>query len=358
MRRVRFRTLGCYPLTGAIESDADDARRNDRRNARLDEVRAAGPADRPTTKRARWRRRSARAISDERRRLARRGAADPAPAHLRLGRRRQIDADRPPALRAAADLRRSTVGARSANSKKHGTTGEDIDFALLVDGLEAEREQGITIDVAYRYFATPARSFIVADTPGHEQYTRNMATGASNADLAVILVDARKGLLTQTFRHSYHRLAARHPPCRAGGQQDRSRRLRRDDVPRHRRELRGIRQAARLPLDRRRSRYRRASATTSPRAASRRRGIDGPHLLAPSRARRGRGGPPRGAVPPAGAMGQPAASRFSRLCRHDRQRRGPAGRRDRRRLLRPRSARSRASSPPTATSTRRAPARR
>ena len=87
--------------------------------------------------------------------------------------------------------------------RKHGTTGEDIDFALLVDGLEAEREQGITIDVAYRYFATPARSFVVADTPGHEQYTRNMATGASNADLAVILVDARKGLLTQTFRHSY-----------------------------------------------------------------------------------------------------------------------------------------------------------
>jgi bifunctional enzyme CysN/CysC len=95
------------------------------------------------------------------------------------------------------------LSALKRDSKKHGTTGEDIDFALLVDGLEAEREQGITIDVAYRYFATPARSFVVADTPGHEQYTRNMATGASNADLAVILVDARKGLLTQTFRHSY-----------------------------------------------------------------------------------------------------------------------------------------------------------
>jgi bifunctional enzyme CysN/CysC len=95
------------------------------------------------------------------------------------------------------------LSALKRDSKKHGTTGEDIDFALLVDGLEAEREQGITIDVAYRYFATPARSVVVADTPGHEQYTRNMATGASNADLAVILVDARKGLLTQTFRHSY-----------------------------------------------------------------------------------------------------------------------------------------------------------
>ena len=89
------------------------------------------------------------------------------------------------------------------DSKKFGTTGDDIDFALLVDGLEAEREQGITIDVAYRFFATDKRKFIVADTPGHEQYTRNMATGASNSDLAVILIDARKGVLTQTRRHAY-----------------------------------------------------------------------------------------------------------------------------------------------------------
>jgi bifunctional enzyme CysN/CysC len=89
------------------------------------------------------------------------------------------------------------------DSRKHGTTGDDIDLALLVDGLEAEREQGITIDVAYRFFSTPRRSFIVADTPGHEQYTRNMATGASNSDSAVILIDARKGVLTQTRRHSY-----------------------------------------------------------------------------------------------------------------------------------------------------------
>lgn len=89
------------------------------------------------------------------------------------------------------------------DSRKHGTVGDDIDFALLVDGLEAEREQGITIDVAYRFFATDRRKFIVADTPGHVQYTRNMATGASNSDLAVILVDARNGLLTQTRRHSF-----------------------------------------------------------------------------------------------------------------------------------------------------------
>ncbi|MFT0621443.1 sulfate adenylyltransferase subunit CysN [Ectopseudomonas guguanensis] len=90
-----------------------------------------------------------------------------------------------------------------ADSKRHGTQGNDIDFALLVDGLAAEREQGITIDVAYRFFSTPHRKFIVADTPGHEQYTRNMITGASTADVAVLLVDARQGVMTQTRRHAY-----------------------------------------------------------------------------------------------------------------------------------------------------------
>ena len=95
------------------------------------------------------------------------------------------------------------LAALSADSKRHGTRGDEIDYALLLDGLAAEREQGITIDVAYRYFDTERRKFIVADCPGHEQYTRNMATGASTADLAVVLVDARKGLLTQTRRHSY-----------------------------------------------------------------------------------------------------------------------------------------------------------
>ncbi len=95
------------------------------------------------------------------------------------------------------------LAALEADSKRVGTQGQDIDFALLVDGLAAEREQGITIDVAYRFFATEKRKFIVADTPGHEQYTRNMVTGASTADLAVILIDARKGVLVQTRRHSY-----------------------------------------------------------------------------------------------------------------------------------------------------------
>ena len=95
------------------------------------------------------------------------------------------------------------LDALTADSKKVGTQGQEIDFALLVDGLAAEREQGITIDVAYRFFNTEKRKFIVADTPGHEQYTRNMVTGASTADLAVILIDARKGVLVQTRRHSY-----------------------------------------------------------------------------------------------------------------------------------------------------------
>ncbi len=112
------------------------------------------------------------------------------------------------------------LAALESDSRRVGTRGGEIDFALLVDGLAAEREQGITIDVAYRFFSTEKRKFIVADTPGHEQYTRNMVTGASTADLAVILVDARKGVLTQTRRHSYLVCAARHPAHRAGGQQD------------------------------------------------------------------------------------------------------------------------------------------
>ena len=95
------------------------------------------------------------------------------------------------------------LGALEKDSRKHGTQGEAIDYALALDGLQAEREQGITIDVAYRFFSTLKRKFIVADCPGHEQYTRNMATGASTADLAIVLVDARKGLLTQTRRHSF-----------------------------------------------------------------------------------------------------------------------------------------------------------
>ncbi len=95
------------------------------------------------------------------------------------------------------------LAALEADSRIVGTRGGELDLALLADGLSAEREQGITIDVAYRFFSTDTRAFIVADTPGHEQYTRNMVTGASNADLAIVLVDARNGVLTQTRRHSY-----------------------------------------------------------------------------------------------------------------------------------------------------------
>ena len=95
------------------------------------------------------------------------------------------------------------LAAAESESRKYGTTGGKIDMALLVDGLQSEREQGITIDVAYRFFATDKRKYIIADTPGHEQYTRNMVTGASTADVAIILIDARKGILTQTRRHSY-----------------------------------------------------------------------------------------------------------------------------------------------------------
>ena len=103
----------------------------------------------------------------------------------------------------ARQLTDDQLTALQADSKKHGTQGKELDFALLVDGLSAEREQGITIDVAYRFFSTAKRKFIVADTPGHEQYTRNMVTGASTADVAVILIDARQGVLTQTRRHAY-----------------------------------------------------------------------------------------------------------------------------------------------------------
>lgn len=106
-------------------------------------------------------------------------------------------------LHDSAQIYEDQLAALHKDSKTHGTTGETIDLALLVDGLQAEREQGITIDVAYRYFSTSKRKFIIADTPGHEQYTRNMATGASNCDLAIILVDARYGVQTQTRRHSF-----------------------------------------------------------------------------------------------------------------------------------------------------------
>ena len=102
------------------------------------------------------------------------------------------------------------MAAIEKDSQKFNTTDESFDLALLVDGLQSEREQGITIDVAYRYFSTDKRKFIIADTPGHEQYTRNMVTGASTCDLAIVMVDARYGIQTQTRRHSYNLLTTRY----------------------------------------------------------------------------------------------------------------------------------------------------
>ncbi len=123
------------------------------------------------------------------------------------------------------------LAAVTSDSRKWGTTGNEVDLALLVDGLQAEREQGITIDVAYRYFDTEKRKYIIADCPGHEQYTRNMATGASTADLAVILIDAFARRPDPDPPPRLHRLAARHPAHHRRGQQDGPRRLRREGVP-------------------------------------------------------------------------------------------------------------------------------
>ena len=331
-----------------------DARRHHRRNARLDDLRAAGPPDRHATKPARWRRRSGRAISDER------GAQTSALPTLRLLTCGSVDDGKSTLIGRLLYEKKlifdDQLSALERNSKKFGTTEDDIDFALLVDGLEAEREQGITIDVAYRYFATEKRSFIVADTPGHEQYTRNMATGASNADLAIVLVDARKGLLTQTHRHSIiaSLLGVRHIVLAVNkidlvG-------LRREDLSRHRRRLSASspsRSASApsfaIPLS---ARY---GDNVSSRSAAHAlvRGRASPRH---ARAGRGRGGPPRGALPPSGPVDQPSASRLPRRRRHDRQRADRKGRRDRRRRLRPPDDRDGDPCPPTRKSTAPRPA--
>ena len=207
------------------------------------------------------------------------------------------------------------LSALTKDSRRHGTTGEDIDFALLLDGLEAEREQGITIDVAYRFFATARRSFIVADTPGHEQYTRNMATGASNAQLAVILIDARKGVLTQTRRHSFicSLLGMRHVVI-AVNKIDLVD-YQHDVFSPHRRRLPRLRLPAWLhlgradpdlgPLRRQRDRALRQHAVVSRTDVAR-----------ASRDRRRGERRSRQAVPLPGAMGEPAQPRLPRLCGH------------------------------------------
>ena len=212
------------------------------------------------------------------------------------------------------------LSALEADSKKVGTQGGALDFALLVDGLAAEREQGITIDVAYRAFTTDKRKFIVADTPGHEQYTRNMATGASTADLAVILIDARKGVLTQTRRHTFIVIPARHPQHRRRRQQDGPGGLStRQSSTAIEADYRAF--AKSLGID---------DITCIPLSA-----LAGDNVIEPSAAMPWYHGPTLMAhletvpvdddlasegLPPAGAMGQPPGPDFPRLFRHHRRR--------------------------------------
>ncbi len=187
----RSREQGCRP------------RRRHRRNARCDDQRTSGPRHRQGRRQRRYGAQEAGRLLLMKTllRFIACGSVDDGKSTL-IGR----------LLHDSKALFADQVAELEAESRRVGTQGEAIDYALLVDGLTAEREQGITIDVAYRFFATETRKYIVADTPGHEQYTRNMVTGASTADAAVILIDARKGVLTQTRRHSYlaHLLGIRH----------------------------------------------------------------------------------------------------------------------------------------------------
>ncbi len=205
-RMIRFRTLGCYPLSGAIESSASTvedivaemrtAKTSERQGRLIDSDEAASMEKKEA---------GGLFLMDEKTapQLATAGSKD----QLRFLTCGSVDDGKSTLIgRLLYDsklIHEDQLTALQRDSARHGTTGDGIDFALLVDGLEAEREQGITIDVAYRFFNTSGRSFIVADTPGHEQYTRNMATGASNAQLAIVLVDARKGVMVQTRRHSF-----------------------------------------------------------------------------------------------------------------------------------------------------------
>ena len=207
-RQVRFRTLGCWPLTGAIASAAADVdgviaelldARSSERQGRLGRRRPAGLHGTqeeggiflmPDTLAPPANDALPLAIRSELRFLTC-GSVDDGKSTL-IGR----------LISDAAGLHDDQIASLRDDSRRFGTTEDEFDFALLLDGLEAEREQGITIDVAYRFFSTARRAFVVADTPGHQQYTRNMATGASNAELAILLVDARKGLVEQTRRHA------------------------------------------------------------------------------------------------------------------------------------------------------------
>ena len=219
MKKVRFRTLGCYPLTGAVESDAETLPQIIQEML----LTTTSERERPSN---RFRFYSFDGEKEERGVFLMVHVSDLIATDIEsyLAAHEQKELLRFITCGSVDDGKSTLIGrmlyeshmlfddhlaALEADSKRVGTQGEEIDFALLVDGLAAEREQGITIDVAYRFFSTDKRKYIVADTPGHEEYTRNMATGASTADVAIILVDASQGVLTQTRRHSFHRLDGR-----------------------------------------------------------------------------------------------------------------------------------------------------
>ncbi len=192
-RLVRFRSLGCYPLSAAVDSSAARPGGDRRRNAHHARVGTRGTADRPGPGRLDGEE-EARGIflmPDSLLRVLACGSVDDGKSTL-IGR----------LLFECGTIPDDVMAALERDSIRFGTVPGGTDYALLVDGLAAERDQGITIDVAYRFFETPRRRFILADAPGHEQYTRNMVTGASASDLAMLLVDARKGLLVQTRRHA------------------------------------------------------------------------------------------------------------------------------------------------------------
>ena len=249
----------------------------------------------------------------------------------------------------AKSLFEDQLAAVEADSRRSGTQGGDIDFALLVDGLAAEREQGITIDVAYRFFTTDKRKFIVADTPGHEQYTRNMISGASTADVAVVLIDASKGVLTQTRRHSLLvSLIGIRKVVLAINKMDLvgySQEVFRDIEGKYRefaKEL-GLEDITAMPL----SALRGDNMLVAERehALVRRPDADGfPRI---GRARRDP--PAEGSVPDAGAVGQSPRPRLPRILRNDLERHGQAGRRDPRPAVGPGEPDHAASSPPAAT---------
>ena len=211
-KMVRFRTLGCYPFTGAVESHATTLPQiiqemlltttSERQGRVIDRDQDASMEKKNRKDISKMTHQDDLIKSDILAYLD----AQASKSFLRFITCGSVDDGKSTLIgRLLYDtklLYEDQLAALESDSRKQGTQGQEIDFALLVDGLAAEREQGITIDVAYRFFSTEKRKFIVADTPGHEQYTRNMATGASTADLAIILVDARQGMLTQTRRHS------------------------------------------------------------------------------------------------------------------------------------------------------------